>query len=124
MHFPFNCKGDTLLIRDKPILGITVGLLADALKLSFNYLTFKLGFTQVVFWQLISALLLEKEDIHKPIALVIGGITDIIVTVFLGVIFIYFIYFTGKAHLWIKGIGFGMIVWVSIFGVHWCSVKP
>jgi Na+/proline symporter len=36
---------------------------------------------------------------------------------FFGVLFIYVIYFTGKENLWIKGIGFGMLVWVSIFGV-------
>lgn len=104
------------MIRDKLILGIIVGLLADAVKLTFNYLAFKLGFTKVVFWQLVAALLLEKEYIHKPIALLVGGITDLIVASFYGVVFIYFIYLSGKVHLWIKGIGFGMIVWVSILG--------
>lgn len=105
------------MFRDKILLGILIGFLSDAVKLTFNYTAFKLGFTQVVFWQLIAGLLLEKGDIQKPVALVIGGIADITVTMFLGVIFIYIIYFVGKDYLLIKGIGFGMIFWVSGFGI-------
>ncbi|KUO51477.1 MAG: hypothetical protein APF76_14025 [Desulfitibacter sp. BRH_c19] len=105
------------MIRDKILLGIFIGFLADASKLIFNYIAFKLTFTNLVFWQLIAALLLEKDDIHKPSALLIGSIADITVSILLGVIFIYVIYFIGKEYLWIKGIGFGMLVWVSLFGV-------
>ncbi|MBS4032579.1 MAG: hypothetical protein KGZ63_14330 [Clostridiales bacterium] len=105
------------MLKDKIILGILVGLLADAVKLTFNFIGFRLNFTPVVFWQLISALFLEKEDVFTPAGILIGGIADIIVAGFLGVIFIYVIYFTGKENLWIKGIGFGLLVWVSLFGL-------
>ncbi len=105
------------MLRNKILLGALIGFLSDAVKLTFNYMSFKLGFTNVVYWQLIAALLIKKEDIQKPVALLIGGVADVTVTMFLGVIFIYTIYFIGKEYLWIKGIGFGMIVWVSAFGV-------
>ena len=105
------------MIKDKIIIGLLIGLLADAVKLTFNFLSFKLNFTPVVFWQLVSATVLEKEDVFTPLGILIGGITDIIVTMFLGVIFIYLIYLTGKENLWIKGIGFGMLVWLIFFVV-------
>jgi|GEM_PF-815934 len=106
-----------LVLKNKMMVGILVGILADTVKLTFNYITFRLGFTSAVFWQLIAALFLTKEDVFTPAGLLIGGTADIIVASFLGVVFIYFIYYTGKENLWIKGIGFGLLVWVSMFGV-------
>ncbi len=103
------------MLKDKIIIGIIIGLLSNTVKLTFNYLSFRLNFTTVVFWQLVSATVLEREDVFTPVGILIGAVTDIIVTVFLGVLFIYIIYFTGKENLWIKGVGFGMLVWVNFF---------
>ena len=105
------------MFKDKIILGILVALLANTVKLTFNYISFMLNFTDAVFWQLIAALFLDREDVFTPLGLLIGATADSIVMGFLGVIFIYFIYLTGKENLWIKGIGFGMLIWVSFFGV-------
>jgi hypothetical protein len=105
------------LLKDKIIIGLLIGLLADAVKLTFNFLSFKLNFTSAVFWQLISATVLEKEDVFTPVGTLIGAAADIIVTMFLGVIFIHLIYLTGKENLWLKGIGFAMLVWVNFFVV-------
>ena len=103
------------MLKDKIVIGILVGLLADAVKLSFNYISFTLNFTEVVFWQLVSATVLAKEDVFTPVGILIGAVADIIVTMLIGVVFIYIIYFTGKENLWIKGIGVGMLVWVNFF---------
>ena len=105
------------MLKDRIIIGIIIGILADVVKLSFNYLSFALNYTPVVFWQIVAATGLAREDVFTPIGIFIGGITDVIVAMFLGVIFIYFIYLTGKENLWIKGIGFGMLVWVIFFVV-------
>ncbi len=105
------------MLKDKMVIGIIIGLLADIVKLSFNYLSFTLNYTPVVFWQIVAATGLAKEDVFTPAGLLIGAITDITIAMFLGVIFIYFIYLTGKENLWIKGIGFGMLVWVMFFVV-------
>lgn len=106
-----------LMLENKMMVGILVGLLADAVKLTFNYISFRLNFTSVVFWQLIAALFLDGEDVFTPMGLLIGATADIIVASFLGVVFIYIIYFTGKENLWIKGLGFAMLGWVSMLGV-------
>ncbi|MHB1421308.1 MAG: DUF6789 family protein [Bacillota bacterium] len=104
-----------VLIRDKIIPGAIVGISADVLKLLVNLLGHLLGFTPLVFWQLIATRFVAKEDLFKPSAYLIGGLADIIVTSMLGVVFIYFMHYFPK-HLWLKGIGFGLLVWVGLFG--------
>ncbi|MCR3921987.1 MAG: hypothetical protein NUK65_05650 [Firmicutes bacterium] len=104
------------MIKDKIIAGIAVGILADVVKLAFNYLAFSLKFTNVVFWQITATPFLAKKDLFTPLTYFIGGTVDLIVTAILGVIFVYFIYYTASDYLWIKGIGFGLITWVGLFG--------
>ncbi|NLW55833.1 MAG: hypothetical protein GX050_04310 [Firmicutes bacterium] len=48
-------------MQDKVIFGMTVGLLADGVKLLVNYLGYLLNFTDVVFWQIVASRLLEKK---------------------------------------------------------------
>lgn len=105
-----------LLIKDKVIVGALVGILADAIKLLSNYIMFRLDLTYVVFWQITASRFLEKPDLFKPVVYLVGGVADVTVTSLLGVVFIYVLYLTGKDYLWIKGIGFGMLVWVGLFG--------
>lgn len=105
------------MLKNKFILGILVGLLADGVKLTVNFLLFKLNLTSLVFWQLISLMLVEVKDVHMPLAIFIGAAADITVTSLLGILFIYFVYFTGKDYVWLKGIGFAMLTWVTLFGV-------
>lgn len=105
------------MFKDKLVTGIIVGLLADAVKLTVNYISFRLGFAKVVFWQMIAALFLERRDVFTPLGLIIGGVADIVITSLLGIIFIYTISYIGSENLWIKGIGFGMVVWVVFFGI-------
>ncbi|KUO61321.1 MAG: hypothetical protein APF84_11860 [Gracilibacter sp. BRH_c7a] len=102
--------------KDKVMGGAIIGILADAVKLIVNYLLYKLGYTSVVFWQIIATRFLEKEYLFKPSAYIIGGIADITVTAGLGVLFVYSIQFIGRNYLIIKGIGYGLIIWVSLFG--------
>lgn len=104
------------MLRDRVIIGSLIGILADIVKLTFNYLAFLLNYTNVVFWQLTATRFLENGDLFSPIALLIGGVADLTITAILGVIFLFFIDYTGADYLWIKGIGFGMAVWVGLFG--------
>ena len=102
--------------RDIILIGAIIGILANALKLSTNYFLYLLNYTNVVFWQITASRFLGQNDLFIPAAYLIGGIADITVTAALGVLFVTVIYFTGKRRLWIKGIGFGLFVWVSLFG--------
>ncbi len=104
------------MIKGKVIRGILVGLLADTVKLAINYSLYLLGFTSVIFWQITAARFLVKEDLFTPWAYLIGGVADITVSAGLGIVFIYIIHLLGNKFLFIKGIGFGLAVWVSLFG--------
>lgn len=104
------------MIRDYIVTGALIGIAADGVKLTVNYIAYLMNFTSVVFWQIVAARFLDKKDLYKPIAYLIGGIADLTVTALLGVIFVYFIHYFGKRYLIIKGIGFGLVVWVGVFG--------
>ncbi len=105
------------MFKDKIIIGAIIGLLADAVKIITNYIFFTFGFTKVVFWQIVATRFLEKEYLQHKSAYLIGAVADMTVTSLLGVLFVYVIYFFGSKNLWIKGVGFGLVVWVSLFGI-------
>ncbi len=103
-------------MKDKVAIGTIVGLLADVTKLLFNYLAFNLHFTNVIFWQIAAARFLERNDLFKPMAYFIGAVTDLTVTAIIGVLFIYFLHFTGRDYIWLKGAGFSLVIWVIVLG--------
>ncbi len=104
------------MIKDIVVPGVLLGLLADTVKLAVNYVFYLLGFTSVVFWQITAARFLDKEELTTPWAYLIGGVADITVSAGLGIVFIYIIHLLGNRALSIKGIGFGLAVWVGLFG--------
>jgi hypothetical protein len=111
-----SSKGGLKMIKDYILPGAIIGILGAIIKLTINFLGYLLNFTSVVFWQLVAARFLEKPYLYKPAAYIIGGIADITFSAILGVFFVYFIYLFGTKYLLIKGIGFGLSVWVVIFG--------
>lgn len=104
------------MFKDKILIGALIGILADAMKLITNYILYSLGFTKVVFWQIVATRFLQKEYLNHKLAYLIGGIADLTVTSLLGVVFVYVIYLFGSKNLWAKGVGFGLVVWVTLFG--------
>lgn len=104
------------MIRDRIMAGVAVGLLADIIKLGLNFTGYLLNFTPVVFWQIAATRFLEKDQLGQPLAYLIGGVADATVSSLLGVAFLYFITYYGGKYLWIKGIGFGLVTWVGLFG--------
>lgn len=103
-------------MKDKVMAGAIVGLLADIIKLFVNYICFYLGWVETVFWQITATRFLNGQDLFKPVAYLVGGIVDLTTSAFLGVIFIYFLDFTGHRFIWFKGAGYGLLVWVGLFG--------
>ncbi|MGI6148480.1 MAG: hypothetical protein GX195_06480 [Firmicutes bacterium] len=95
--------------------GVVVGLLADAVKLTANYLAFRAGLTQVIFWQLTSTYILPAEEIVQPLGILVGALVDITVSASLGVLFLYVLKYTGSEYLWLKGLGYGMLTWAGLF---------
>lgn len=104
------------MLKDRVMAGVLIGLLANVIKLSVNYLGFLLNFTPVVFWQMVAAQFLAREDLFRPAAYLIGAAADLAMTALLGAAFVYVIRFIGEEYLYIKGLGFGLTVWAILFG--------
>lgn len=104
------------MLKDRIMAGALLGIFADAVKLTANFIMYKLGWSNVVFWQIVAARFLDKKDLYKPSALLIGAVADIIVSATLGIVFIYFILVLGRQFLVFKGIGYGLAIWVILFG--------
>lgn len=94
-----------------------IGILADLVKLAFNYLALRIGFAGAVFWRVVAAQFVRAADLGEPLALVIGAIADLTTTAVLGAAFLYLLAWTGEEHLWLKGAGFGLGAWVALFGL-------
>jgi hypothetical protein len=103
-------------MTDKVAIGAISGLMADAAKLIFNYLAFRLHFTSVVFWQIAASRFLEKNELYKPMGYFVGAVTDLTVTSIVGILFIYFLHWTSRDYIWLKGAGFGLTIWVFLLG--------
>ncbi len=106
------------MVKDKFVVGTLIGICANVIKLLTNLLGYLMGYTDHLFWQLVATHFLQENDLSKPAALVIGGVADLTITAALGVAFLYFVEYTGRKYLWFKGLGFGLAVWVILFGTH------
>lgn len=104
------------ILEDRLITGAVIGIFANIIKLISNYIMFRLNFTTVVFWQIVATRFLSKEYLSTPAAYFIGAVADFTITAVLGVIFVLIIYFFGKDYIWLKGIGYALFLWVSLFG--------
>lgn len=104
-------------MRDNIAIGASAGLLADGIKLGLNYLLFRLGMTKVVFWQIVATRFLSRQELFKPAAYLIGAAADLSAAAFLGVAFVYILRYTGRDFLWLKGAGFGLLIWAGLLGM-------
>lgn len=104
------------MLKDKILVGAIIGISSNVVKLFVNYLGYRLGFSNVVFWQIAASRFLEKDDLNSGAAYIIGGVADLTVSAALGVAFIYILEFIGKDNLWLRGIGLGLAIWVFLFG--------
>ena len=77
---------------------------------------YSLGWTSVIFWQIVAVRFIGEKDLSKPIALVIGGAADLVTSAALGVSFVLFILIFSRKFLFIKGLGYGLLIWAILFG--------
>lgn len=106
-----------MMLRDMVVRGAVVGLLADIVKLILNYVAFQLGFTNVVFWQIAAARLLQKGQLQSPAALFVGAVVDLTTAAALGTVFLWVVdNVFGRRVMLFKGIAFGLLTWLSLLG--------
>lgn len=105
------------MIHDKVVIGGLVGLLG---KVSMDIFQFPMWRMKIVKHPLAhygASLIVDVQTIHHTLfGTVVSLLVDYIYGIFLGIVFVYFIHFTGKRHFILKGLIFGAFLWLFSYG--------
>jgi hypothetical protein len=105
------------MIRDKVMTGGLVGLLGKIAMDIFQVLMWRLKLIKHPLAHYGASLIVNVQTVHHTLlGSVVSLLVDYIYGIFLGIVFVYFIYFTGKRHFIFKGLIFGAFVWLFSFG--------
>ncbi|TCL58632.1 hypothetical protein EDC14_104125 [Hydrogenispora ethanolica] len=106
------------MIRDKIVLGGLVGVFGKLAMDIFQLPMWKMKLVKHPLAHYAGSLLLDVGTIHHTLfGSAVSFMADYIYGIFLGIIFVYFVYCTGKRHLIFKGLIFGAFLWLFSFGV-------
>lgn len=98
-------------------VGVSIGILANVIRLLLDYILYYFGIARVLFWQIAALQFLPQEHIQEPLAMFIGAVADMTVAASLGVVFCYFLDYFGRKYTYLKGGCFGLLTWVLVFGI-------
>ncbi len=104
-------------IGSELMAGAMLGVLADLVKLGFNYLAFRFGLAGAIFWRVVAAQFVRAADLASPMAVAIGAVADLTTAALLGTAFLFLLRYTGMRYLWFFGASFGLAAWVMLFGL-------
>lgn len=105
------------MLQDKIIFGGLIGILSNVSMDIVELPIWKLKIIDHPMHHYIASIFLDVQTLHQTfLGLVISFLADYIYSAFLGIIFIYFIYLTGKHFSIIKGLIFGLFLWFFSFG--------
>lgn len=103
--------------KDKYSLGIFLGLIANTIRVAFDYIAYYFNLTKYVPFHIASATFLPKSKVNSFLGLTIGIFGDYSVAAFFGLTIVYLLYYTGSEYSWIKGISIGLLYWLLLFGM-------
>ncbi len=113
---------------DPVICGALAGIIGTLAKEIVDFLSVTIGWSKYLYWNLAASVFVLPKDVHQPGALIIGGLADIIVGSFWGIVLFYIIKFSGRSYSYIKGLGIGWLIWLSLFGavvnLHVVRITP
>lgn len=105
------------MIHDKVVFGGLIGVLANVGMDIFQFPFWKLKIIKHPLSHYAASMFLDLQALHPTmLGSVISLLADYFYSAFLGVLFVYIIYLTGKHFLIIKGIIFGSFLWLFSFG--------
>lgn len=105
------------MLKDKVLFGTLVGLLANIVMDIPQYPLWKLKIIMHPLSHYAGSLFLDLNTLHHSwTGSVISFFADYSYSAFLGIVFIYFLEFTGKRYYLQKGLIFGAFLWLFSFG--------
>ncbi len=104
-------------IKDPLVLGATVGIVANLVKFVGNEFNRKiLKISNVTYPEIAAGLFMAQKERKKPVGLFVGALADFAIGAMMGVPMVYILRYTGRDHATLKGLGFGNLAWVSLYG--------
>lgn len=104
-------------IKDSTALGAVAGIVATIPQLVFDFIMVQLGYSGYYAFQLSGSIYLLKRFTDDILGFVLGGIIWESMAMFLGIITVFYMRFTGKDYWWLKGIVVSnVIMFAAIYG--------
>lgn len=98
------------------IFGALAGILGNIPKTILGWLFSIFGWVRYTFCHIAAGYFVDAKFLDNPVSLAAGFITDYIVAAFLGTIMYYLLRKTGAEYAELKGIFFGGLLYVVVFG--------
>jgi len=104
------------MLRDKVILGAVAGVLADLVMEIPELILWKQAILSHPLFHYLASLLMPMEAHHSFLGVIMGFVGTKVYGAFLGVVFIYFLTFTGRRFFLTKGLLYGAFLWLFSYG--------
>lgn len=103
--------------QDPIIYGGIAGIIGTIAKEAVDFISVAVGFSKHTYWHVAASIFVHPQEVTKVGGVVLGALADMIIGAFFGVLLLYFIKFTKKDYLYIKGLGFSWLIWLFLFGM-------
>lgn len=105
------------MLRDRILAGTIAGMLATLVKDIPNYILWKMGIVDYLYFHLAASALIRPEDVDTLWGLVLGLVVDIITGGTIGLLIIFLFKATGRDYWWYKGLIAGNLIWLWGLGI-------
>lgn len=103
--------------QDPIIYGGIAGIIGTIAKELVDFISVAVGFSKHTYWHVAASIFVEPKEVTKVGALVVGALADLITGAFFGILLLFFVRYTKKDYLYLKGLGFGWFIWLFLFGI-------
>lgn len=104
-------------ISDRIIHGMITGIIAGTPDTIINALEHRAGLTDVSYSQLGANVFLPTEKVNNKYAGAVGLLANYTMLSVTGILFTYLLSATGRDKALLKGIGFGIFTWLTVYGM-------
>ncbi|NLI93993.1 MAG: hypothetical protein GX434_17890 [Peptococcaceae bacterium] len=104
-------------IKDKVILGIAAGTLANIIVSVIDIIFYKLNVNKYIHFHIAASAYFLESDVHTLPALIVGIISDFTIAAFLGILIVYILFVTGTDYFYLKGLIVVLVFWLFIYGI-------